>query len=171
MRYIQPLLMLAISCAPCAAFAVTATATATVVERLTITNTQPLSFGFIAPAGGGSVTVTAGGQRQVGGGVDVQGNDFHHAAFDVQGTPGKIYTIHLPASQLFVAPIGSADPAFASELLVHNFVTSSVNQGSGTAGKLDNSGQDTVYLGGTIEVPANAVPGVYSGVVPLTVSY
>jgi len=160
----------------CAGYAQAATiggeVSAVVVEQLTITNQQALNFGHVTPtAGGGSVTVSTGNARTVNGGVQVA-SSFTRATFKLQGAPNRSYSIHTPESQLFVSSEASSDPVLTNSLTVQNFTTFSVTRGAGGAiGKLSNSGQDDLYLGGTLIVPENAVPGIYSGLVPVTVSY
>lgn len=155
------------------AASVTAVATATVVENITVANLQPLNFGHITPtAGGGSVTISTNNKRSVAGGVQLGPDAYSRATFKVQGTPGKSYSIHTPSEQTFVSSEASSDPSLTNRLTVNRFTVYSVNaSSSGGDGKLGNGGQDDVYLGGTLVVPANAVPGVYSGLVPITVSY
>ncbi len=155
-----------------AATSVNAQVTTMVFEALTITNQQPLNFGHITPtAGGGTVVISTSGVRTVNGGVQVAGS-FNHASFAVQGAPDRAYSIHTPASQIFVSDAVNPNPALVNALTVNNFTTESVNHGAPSAtGQLSHSGADTIYLGGTLVVPANAVSGVYSGLVPVTVSY
>jgi len=170
---LQAILLVAAFCAQNASAAsVDATVSASVVESLIILNQQPLNFGHITPtAGGGSVVVTTANARNVNGGVQVSGG-FNRASFKVQGAPSRVYSIHTPDSQLFVSSIASADPNLTNALTVNRFTVYSVNASSSAGeGQLSGGGQDDVYLGGTLIVPANAVPGVYSGLVPLTVSY
>lgn len=145
---------------------------ANVVERLTIVSQDPLNFGHLTPTGsGGVVVVSTGNNRSVTGGVQVSGG-FSRGSFKVQGTPGSAYSIHTPDSQLFVSSAPNSDPNLVNSLTVDHFVTYSANEGSdSSSGRLSSSGDDMIYLGGRITVPANAVPGVYSGIVPVTVSY
>lgn len=146
---------------------------ASVVERLTIANLMPLDFGHITPGvSGGSVTVTPNNTRSVSGSVQVGGEPFHRATFKVEGAPGKSYSIHTPSSQVFVTSAANSNASLTNSLTVSGFTVYSVGAGTSSgSGTLNGSGQDDVFLGGTIIVPANAVPGVYSGLVPLTVSY
>jgi hypothetical protein len=145
------------------------TVSANVVERLSINNQSPLNFGFITPTGGGNVTITTNNQRNVTGDVDVK-DAFGRGVFHVRGAPGKTYSIQTPASQTFVSSTANTDSELTNSLTVDNFNIRSMNSAN-SSGLLNSNGEDTVYLGGTLTVPANAVPGVYSGVVNLTVSY
>lgn len=155
-----------------AATSITADVTAQVVEMLLITNQQPLTFGEITSVNSsGTVVIGTNNLRGVTGGVQLAPGGFNRATFKVQGAAGRAYSIHTPGSQQFVSSRPAASGEVAS-LTVNNFTTLSVNQGSvGDRGQLNGSGTDTIYLGGTLVVPANAAPGVYSGLVPITVSY
>ncbi len=159
---------------PNAAAMVAAQATARVVEILSVTGEEPLNFGFVEPSPqDGTVTVSPDNARSVTGGVQAT-DEFGRAAFAVRGTPGHSYTIHAPPSVTFSAKEHNSDASesLARELTVTDFITYSVNTGTTAAtGKLGQNGEDRIYLGGTLIVPANAAPGVYSGWVPLTVSY
>lgn len=144
-----------------------------VVETLSIISQQPLTFGHVTPlAGGGTVTIGTDNTRSVTGAVEVRAGGFHRAAFHVQGAPGRTYSIHMPDSQLFISSEANANPNLVNTLTVDHFTVYSVNHAApGPAGQLGGTGADTVYLGGTLLVPENAMPGTYSGLVPLTVSY
>jgi len=152
---------------------VTATATATVVEDLTITSEEPLNFGFITPSPqGGTVTVSPDNQRSETGGVRTS-SSFTRAEFTVRGMAGHSYTIHTPPSLTFsVKENDDESSQLLHELIVSHFITYSTTSGeTAAAGKLAQNGQDRIYLGATLMVPAGAAPGVYSGWVPVTVSY
>lgn len=157
--------------AVCRADTVETVATATVLDNLILTSLQPLYFGRLTPTGGGTVTVSIDNTRTIQGGVHVD-NDFMRGAFMVKGTPNNIYAISTPNEQTFVSDETSSDPSLINTLIVNAFQVLSMrgatNNGSGS---LDSNGEDQVYVGGTITVPDNAVPGVYSGLVQLTVSY
>lgn len=154
---------------------VTATATAKVVEDIAIVSRQPLDFGFIAPsATGGTVTVSPDNKRSETGGVQAS-LTFAPAAFSVRGIAGHSYAIHTPSSLTFFVKKQGEENASGNatgELAVRDFVTySATAQTVATTGRLDDAGQDRIYLGATLVVPPNAAPGIYSGEVPLTVSY
>lgn len=146
-------------------------AAARVLEHLQIVNKDPLNFGFISPgASGGSVTVTPQGARSASGTVQVSGAH-GRALFEVQGAASQAYSIHVPASQQFTALEPHDDASLVHVLTVQSFTIVSKNEGAGNSGRLDHAGRDEITLGGTLIVPANAVPGTYSGLVPITVSY
>jgi hypothetical protein len=152
-----------------------ATVTATVVEDLAITSEEPLNFGFVTPSSqGGTVVISPDNTRSATGGVQTAAA-FNRAAFAVRGTPGHSYAIHAPSSLTFLVKEGNEDKKskhLIHELTVKDFVTYSVTIGTAAAtGKLGQNGQDKIYLGATLVVPSDAAPGIYSGWVPLTVSY
>ena len=148
-----------------------ASVSANVIEDVVIVSQTPLNFGFIsAGLNGGTATVTSNNLRLLTGNVVASGADFSRATFGVQGASNHPYSIHTPSSLTF--SVSADNPDLISSLLVNNFVTYSVNTGGESSiGQLSASGTDVIYLGGTITVPANAAPGIYTGLVPLTVSY
>ena len=95
---------------------------------------------------------------------------FSRAEFTVTGSPDVGYQIVL-ASESALHDQGGNNLT----LMVTNLVAFSVNRfdlGEGTTeGKFDFSGEDMVFVGGTLQVPANAKNGKYEGDVMLTINY
>ena len=165
---------------------VMATTSARVIEDLTIISECPLNFGYVIPSQkGGTVTVSANNKRTETGGVHAS-SSFERATFAVRGTPGHSYTIHTPSSLAFTVKGHRYEDEWEEKeerekheskhlidrLTVRDFTTYSTNTGKvADTGKLNQRGQDRIYLGATLEVPPGTAPGVYSGWVPLTVSY
>jgi hypothetical protein len=152
---------------------VIATASAQVLEELVITGRSPLSFGIIESATtGGEVIITPQNQRIVHGGVQVSMNQpFERAHFNIRGKADSMYVVHVPDSLVFTRQ-GPATDQGVSALKVTDFQSYSENLSQvSTRGQLDDQGQDTVYVGGTLLVPPTVSPGLYSGEVPLTVNY
>lgn len=151
----------------------TGRASATVVEPLHITGQTALQFGIIESAtSGGEVIVTPLKQRLVSGGVVVS-NDvgFDPAQFNIRGKPNSDYTINLPSTLVFHKK-GTASLPGVTALTVKDFKSYSETATRETQrGRINNKGQDIVYVGGTLIVPSTVSPGNYSGEVPITVSY
>lgn len=145
------------------------TASAKVVEALVIAGQTPLHFGIINSASGtGSLTVSPQNTLTVQGNITVPTtgkNSFQHAVVDITGSPNTSYHIHLP-DQLQFTKEGSASVSGVTTLNVTDFTSYSIN-----AGQLDNTGNDTIYVGGTLMVPSTTASGSYSGEVPVTLSY
>lgn len=146
---------------------------ASVMSPLVVTSQQLLNFGYVTPTSiDGTVTVTTQDTRIATGGALVSPGSFSRASFKIQGAPGSVYSIHTPNSQIFSSSEAGLHPTLVSSLVVNNFITYSVNKSAQSVlGQLSGTGEDNVYLGGMLTVPANAAPGIYSGLVPITVSY
>ncbi len=151
---------------------VLATASALIVDTIAVVSQTHLNFGYITPTiSGGTVTISPHNQRTTTGSVGVE-RDYARAEFGINGKPGLVYSIHTPEKLNFTASETSGNGSGNDMLTVKNFVTYSVGaQNAGGVGKLGNDGKDMVYLGGTLVVPHDTEPGIYRGLVPLTVSY
>ena len=145
---------------------------AQIVQPLQIVSKTALDFGSILPgSGAGQVIVTPDSKRQATGSVTMEAGGYAAASFVIQGTPGRSYVVNTPDNLTFEVSNASA-PGGQTALQVSDFRTFSRAAGkSGHTGALDNRGQDTLFVGGTLTVPADAAPGRYSGVVPITVEY
>ncbi len=157
---------------------VTATASATVISALAVTSQTPLHFGTITRAdSSGTITITTDNRIVVHGHIQTpkdKNNTFRRAEFSIQGLPGKEYRIHLPDELFFTRKESTPkqNERGQTRLRVNDFRSQSVTaQRDHHSSKLDKKGQDTVYVGGTLHVPAHAAPGTYSGSVPMTVEY
>jgi hypothetical protein len=139
-------------------------AAVTIVRPLAIANTQSLDFGFIAAgANAGSVKIATNGARS-GSNVTLiaLGSTPHQAQFQVTGEGAVSYSISLPKE----ITLGSA----AGTLTVNDFVSDP--SGTGTLkGDLGRDGEQTVNVGATLQVPANAYAGTYTGTFDVTVNY
>ena len=152
----------------------TGTASVTVQAQVTITATEVLSFGQVRPGDtAGTVVVDTQNNRTAGGGTEVRAGNppFSRAEFTVTGSPDVGYSIVL-ASDVALHDQGGNNLT----LMVTNLVAFSVNRfdlGEGTTeGKFGFiSGEDMVFVGGTLQVPANAKNGKYEGDVMLTINY
>ena len=160
----------------------TATASATVVsESLAVTSTSDLQFGGLEViSGAGTVTLTivdatGAAARSITGGVELQGANFHPAEILLTGTPGTPYTIQLPPAPLAENETAvrdeSGDPASSLEIIVLTSLT--VNTGAtDETGLLDPvTGTDTVFVGGTLDVLADAKKGNYRGDITIFVTF
>lgn len=130
-----------------------ANATAEILAAVQITNTAALRFGQVAPpnSGSGSVGVAAlTGSTAVCGGGAVCGGTSGPAAFDIAGSGGLDVGVSLPATSVTIRDGGGAGP----------------NSMAVTGLSLDTTvlfgGVGTVFVGGTLTVPAGQAAGVYS---------
>lgn len=128
---------------------------------IVIVNTQALAFGSFAAASGGSVTVSAGGMRSVGGGVALLSAGAGTAAqFAVSGDANVTYAISLPAD-------GTVSLASGTNSMAVNTFTSSPSP----TGTLGAGGAQTLSVGATLSVGSNQAIGSYSGTFDVTVNY
>ncbi|RBL89754.1 DUF4402 domain-containing protein [Chitinophaga flava] len=138
----------------------TANASATVVTPIAITTGNNLSFGLVAPsAAAGTVVLGTDGSRNfTGGASQLPGTGtVSVATFNVTGEPNYNYAITLPTSVTLTNGGGQ-------NLVVDNFVSNPNGTGLLTAGA------QTLLVGGTLELVANANPGSYSTVTPFSVT-
>ena len=154
----------AVATLPCASVqAVTAVATvnANIISTISLTTRNGLMFGEISSSPvAGAVTITATGARSSTGGANINSAVAGSpATFDVQGVASASYAISLPASVIL------AD-ASSHTMEVNNFSSSPT-----PSGVLDGSGQQTLFVGATLNVGSNQAFGEYSGQMSVTVDY
>lgn len=131
------------------------------VNPIAISSTQTLAFGMFAAGSGGSVTVSAGGLRNAGGGVLlVPSGGGSAGSFSVTGDPSLTYAITLPANGVVVLTSG------ANTMAVDNFTSNPV-----LTGQLSIGGAQTLTVGATLSVGSNQPSGSYSGSYAVTVNY
>lgn len=151
------------------------TASAVLVEPISVRQVEALEFGVIAAsrAGGGTVTVDpqSGGSSysgNLGAACPRNANCFARpAVFDVFGEGGRLYRIDTPASAVAVREQGTGDSLPVREITVW------ARSGSGPAprGLLDDRGRDSFRVGGTLSVPSGTEPGIYRADIAVVVSY
>jgi hypothetical protein len=141
----------------------TATATATIVTPISISNPVALAFGIILPdAAGGTVAIdaTTGTPTYAGGSTTGITTTATNATFDVTGSADQAYSIELPADGDVVLSGPGADMAvsgFAADL--------------GTSGTLDATGNQSFQVGATLTIGAAQAAGSYTGSYDVTVTY
>ncbi len=159
-----------------------ATASATdVAESVAVTSTSDLQFGGLEVISGlGTVTLTildatGAALRSATGGVELQGENFHLAEILVTGTPGADYAIELPLAPLAENETAVRDESGnpASSLEIIGLTSLTVNTGAtNETGVLDpDTGTDTVFIGGTLDVLADAKKGNYRGDITIFVTF
>lgn len=144
--------------APAATSSATASATITSAP-ITITNTQPLSFGDIAAGTAASViTVNPNGNRTLDSGDAILGATVGTpATFDVTGEAGKGYTVTLPAAVTLSDSAGNT-------MTANNFT-------SNASGTITATGDDTFDVGASLTVAGNQTAGSYSGTFSVDIVY
>ncbi len=138
----------------------TATASATIVQAITLANTVPLSFGSIAPSttGGNVVVGTADTRTSCTGGNFCSGA-VTSANFTVAGAPSYNYSITLPAA---AASLTGAGSPMAVTAFAHN---------AGATPALSATGTASFKVGGSLAVGANQAAGLYTGSFSVNVDY
>lgn len=149
-------------------------AEAEVIVPIRAVPVSDLSFGLIVvgTAGDGTVEVAPDGSpprytsaaRSTCSGE--AGCAAHPARFDVAGEPRRSYRIVLPDQ------IRARGTRTGASLAVVAIRVRSVNAGTALAeGVLDEAGQDSFFVGGTLQVPAGTRPDVFRADLPVIVTY
>lgn len=155
-------LLLALSaCVPVYAATATATATANITSTLTVRTINGLFFGDLSSsAESGTLALSPGGIRTTTGGVTVnRAIAGSPAAFDIQGDPDSTYAITFPAAVIMT----NGSP---NSMVVDKFTSLPE-----LTGVMDASGQQTLYVGATLNVDSHQAFGTYSGELNVTVDY
>lgn len=157
----------------------TATATGTVgvsiVDPISVREIDPLRFGVIAAANGRSGTITVDpqtGASQFGGGLapacPASTSCFAQpGVFAVKGEARRFYRISVPSTAAAQHEPGTGAP-LSLDLIS---VWSNAGNTGGPRGLLGEDGNDSFRVGGRLNVPAGASPGVYRAEIAVVVSY
>jgi Mat/Ecp fimbriae major subunit len=145
----------------------TATASANILQSITVTNSQNLDFGTIVPgAAGSTVVVTPGSStvastRTCGSGLTCSGG-FSRAVFDVTGTHAAL--VDVTGDSSVVIDNGNGDTMNVALSYSNAQITlARATPTSTPAGAF--------YVGGTLSVGADQAAGAYSEVFNVTVDY
>ena len=145
----------------------TATATASVIQPISVTKATDLSFGaFVRPATGANTIAinSATGTRSLTGGGNgaLTASSTSRAAFTVGGEGAQTFSITVP-------PTVSITRAGGTETLP---VTLSASGATGAlSGTVGGDGTATFGVGGTLPLDSSVVGGSYSGAFDVTVGY
>ena len=159
------------------AAAETATADATVVflEPLSIVKSADMDFGQIMVAGaGGTVTMTPSATATcTPAAALVQTGNCRAAAFEGYGRRNRFIWIRLPAGRTITLN-GPGTPMVVNNMTIGT--TSDLNQvGNGNGNQpyriMSSTGLFTFWVGGTLNVNANQLPGVYSTTFDVRLEY
>ena len=145
-----------------------ATASATILNPISVAKSADLNFGNIVNISGGTVELTTAGTRNHSAGVSLPAfiGTVSVAKFSVTGEAGTAYTVSLP---------GTVDLANGTNhMTVGTFTQSAV---TGTIGTLTGAAGTTtvqdILVGATLTVGAIQAPGVYTNntTLKMTVNY
>lgn len=146
-------------------------AAAQIVTPIAISETSPLHFGtmaVLAGTGGTAVLSTQGVRTQSGGvNLSVQTPSASNAAYNVSGAVNTAYGITLPASITVTETVSST-----ATMIINNLLARTISAGvDGLTGTLSAGGTDSFTVGGTLNVAAGQVTGLYTGSFDVTVAY
>ncbi|MEM7561754.1 MAG: DUF4402 domain-containing protein [Pseudomonadota bacterium] len=138
-----------------------ATVSADIITVITLTNRSGMVFGDISTSNTpGTIVLNPDGSRQATGGVSFSSTaGSSPAAFDVAGEPNTTYSITLPITVILSESNGG-------NMVVNNFTS----QPDGT-GLTDTGGQQSLFVGATLNVGSNQLIGSYSGIMSVTIGY
>lgn len=142
-----------------------AEAFATILKPISIAAGDPLRFGSVV-AGAGTVTVTPGGDRAVGGDVkllSIPEVGSGAASFTVTGQGNAVYLVALPKEGEEVLLKSGTNT-----MKVTDFKTSPA---TGNNFQLDEKGSQIFNVGGMLNVGATQAAGEYRGEFSVTVNY
>ena len=127
---------------------------------ITLAKLTNLRFGdvFTGPSAGTVILDPSGARSATGGAVLGSLSPVGPATFTVTGAGSAIYAITLPTSITLSAPGGT-------------LIVSPVSSSPNLTGLLTSTGQQTLAVGGTLNVAANQVDGDYAGTFSVTVAY
>ena len=147
----------------------TGQASVTISNPPSILITEELEFGQVRPGGtAGTVVVTPQNNRFATGGTELSGSGSQHsrAEFEIEGPANAFFTIQLSSSP------AEHDEGSNPSLEITDLVSFSQTLGIvTTTGKTDSDGEDEIFVGGTMQVPAGAKNGKYEGEVTLNVNF
>ncbi len=140
----------------------TATASAKIVEALTITKNVDLAFGgWISPAAAATVEIGTASDMPTSTLTQISQIAPSRAQFTVTGTAGYTYDITLPASVTLSS--GS------NTMTVDTFTCSKATEG--TASISSTPAENVFYVGATLNVAASQAAGAYTNTFDITVAY
>jgi len=135
----------------------TGTASAKIVEPVTVTQTQGLNFGTVTnEAGTVSISLSGGERSSTGDNLVTDGNTPSLGQINITGPAGQPISINIPTN----AEISASGAGLTVNL-------SSTDRGSKT---LDSEGSFTIYVGGSMN-PEGWTAGTYTGSYPITINY
>lgn len=158
------------------AITATGTASATVVRQSFSVSCNALSFGSIDHVNSASVvTVAPGGARSLTGNLRMGSAAYQPSTCYVTGPVNTHYTARAPSVLTFTAQTTHELPGKQTSLRVSDIrmVSSTLNATSHHIhhGKSDAAGKDVIRIGASLYVPKDAAPGIYTGMIPVTIHY
>lgn len=157
---------------------VSASAGATIIVPMTLTEQNSLNFGSTNKKIGiaGSVVLsTTDASRDFNGGVSGSsvGDPASNAVFNVTGAHDSSYAITLPSSIIVREPGSMAMTINELKIRFSGAAQDiAINEGSNSVSKMLNAnGNDSFRLGGKLNIGSEQLAGMYSGTYSITVDY
>lgn len=120
--------------------------------------TQELDFGKIVSAAT-TKTLTVNPQNDTISGSAMYMERAHRGIFKIKGDPNTQFTISPIAETILMSPGGTATSGLPMQFETY----------SGQI--IGDSGEDNVYVGGTLTIPSHSQAGTYSSTYSITVNY
>lgn len=146
------------------AMAIDGDATASIINPISVVQTRALTFGKIfTTVAGGSVVLTAAEATSTAGSTAglISGTSYASGKFTVTGDSSSTYAITCAVTATLTGT-GTAIPLT---------ITTDKTTGTIATTTAYAIGTDVFYVGGTLAVPANEIPGLYAATYPVTVAY
>lgn len=147
----------------------TANVLANIVSAISLSKTQELNFGTMtSPTSDVDVTLTTSNSISADAAKILNfPNSYNNASFKVIGEKSYTYTITLPANNTVTITKSSQNP-----MKVENFLALPASaSGTGLNGTLNAMGEDSFYVGATLQVLAGQPIGAYTGTFDVLVAY
>jgi hypothetical protein len=135
---------------------------AKVVAPLTLTSYGDMNFGSVIPHSSldGWVALNPDGTRTSSNAMIGNTAGVSPATFGITAEPGSTVAVTVPSEITLTGPGGNT--------LLLNFISTNF---PGNVGTINNSGVETVRVGGYLRLPGGAQTGNYSGLLGVTIAY
>ncbi len=146
-----------------------ATATANILEAITVTKVNDLAFGtIVVGTTGGNVTMSNDGVDTRGCGTLTCSGTATAAEFTVDGTGDEAITVTVPAT--VVLSDGSDNP-LTTTVDENNYMTATLSSNMAATDTIDSDGSSDLFVGGSLAVAGGQASGAYTGTFNVTVNY
>lgn len=137
---------------------------------ITLRNREDLNFGsFLSPSMPGLIEISPANDTPIYSGIHaIDSNSAHRGQMEVAGISGTQYAIIMPQTEASLYS-GSNSLRLTEMSMLHQNAQQPSTEFRNMS--LSSSGSDIVYIGGKLEIPANAADGEYVGTYTIQLSY